>query len=207
MTTFFTRLHLLCSLALITLVALTGCTPAPEQPVLRIIAIDPDSEAVLGVQQRFYLQFAVNAKVPLTVTVDPYFQREALSTNLGTSAPVTLPAGGGTAVAHLLFWGDYATRVDEIRLVARAPGQRDVHTELAVPVKLSWVTREVAPRPTPTWATNTQKSDADMPAKIDARSQWLAFGAVIIAIAIGGFGSRWLRKRRAARRSQHDAAG
>jgi len=207
MTTFFTRLHLLCSLALITLVALTGCTPPPEQPVLRIIAIDPGSEAVLGVQQRFYLQFAVNAKVPLTVTVDPYFQREALSTNLATSAPVTLPAGGGTAVAHLLFWGDYATRVDEIRLVARVAGQREVHTELAVPVKLSWVTREVAPRPTPAWAANTQKSDADVPAKIDARSQWLAFGAVIIAIAIGGFGSRCLRKRRAARRNQDDAAG
>jgi hypothetical protein len=106
-----------------------------------------------------------------------------------------------------LFWGDYATRVDEIRLVARVAGQREVHTELAVPVKLSWVTREVAPRPTPAWAANTQKSDADVPAKIDARSQWLAFGAVIIAIAIGGFGSRWLRKRRAARRNQDDAAG
>jgi hypothetical protein len=46
-----------------------------------------------------------------------------------------------------------------------------------------------------------------VPAKIDARSQRLAFGAVIIAIAIGGFGSRCLRKRRAARRNQDDAAG
>ena len=204
MNSLLTRLPLLCGLALVALFALTGCTPSPVQPVLRIIAIDPGSEAVLGVQQRFYIQFAVNAKTPLTVTVDPYFQREALSANLATSAPVTLPAGGGSAVAHLLFWGDYATRVDEIRLVARVPGQREVHTELAIPVKLSWVTREVAPRPAPAWAANPPTSGTAAPANIDARSQWLAFGAVIIAIAMGGFGSRWLRKRRALGRTRHD---
>ena len=92
---------LLRKISCLALIALAACAPVSEQPVLKLIATDPGADAVLGMQQRFYLQFAVAANAPLVVTLEPYFQHEALSANLGTSAPVTLPAGGGTAVAHL----------------------------------------------------------------------------------------------------------
>jgi hypothetical protein len=190
-------ISLLRKISCLALIALAACAPVSEQPVLKVIATDPGADAVLGMQQRFYLQFSVTAKTPLVVTLEPYFQREALSVNLGTSAPVTLPAGGGTAAAHLFFWGDHATRVDEIRLVARAPKESTVRAELALPVKLSWVAREMPPRETPAWVAETQKSGA--PSAREQRSEWIAFGAVILAIALGGFGSRWLRKRWRAR--------
>ncbi len=195
--TFFSR-PLYRTLALI-LLALAGCTPVGEAPQLRMIATDPGSETILGQQQRFHIKFSVTGKTPLVVTLEPYFQQRALSANLGTSAPVTLPAGGGTAVAHIFFWGDYATRVDEIRLVARAPKQTQTLAELTLPVKLSWVAREMAPREPAAWVNETPAPANPSPAP-DERSQWLAFGLVIAAIALGGFGSRWLRKRRRARR-------
>jgi len=193
--------RLLCPLLAAALFALAACAPVAEEPVLRVIATDPGSDAVLGAQQRFHIQFAVTGKMPLTVTVDPYFQHAALSANLGTSAPVTLPAGGGTAVAHVFFWGDYATRVDEIRLVARVPKQNEVRAELSLPVKLSWVARDVPPHDAAAWVANAQKNAAVQPLDaIDERSRWLAFGAVIVAITVAGFGSRWLRKRWRARK-------
>ena len=188
------QLKAFCSGALLLLAA---CTPGGDTPQLRVIATDPGSEAVLGAQQRFHIKFALDSKTPLEVTLDPYFEHQPLSANLGTSAPVKLPAGGGSAVAYLFFWGDYATRVDEIRLVARAPKESTVRAELALPVKLSWVAREMPPRETPAWVAETQKSGA--PSAREQRSEWIAFGAVILAIALGGFGSRWLRKRWRAR--------
>ena len=197
MITPFVRRCLLCCLGLIALVALNACTPAGDEPVLRVLATDPDGSAVLGPQQRFHIRFSVNAKTPLVVTLDPYFQGEALSNNLGTSAPLTLPAGGSTAAAYLFFWGDHATRVDEIRLVARAPKESAVRAELALPVKLSWVARDVPPREAPAWFAESQKSGAST--AHEQRSELIAFGAIILAIAIGGFGSRWLRNRRRAR--------
>jgi hypothetical protein len=189
---------LLVAAALLNAVA---CALVAEEPVLRVLATDPGTDAVLGAQQRFHVKFELVSKTPLVVTLDPYFQRELLSANLGTSAPIALPAGGGSAVAHLFFWGDYATRVDEIRLVARAPKQVAPRAELALPVKLSWVARAVAPREPAAWVNESQKSAAQGPlSALDDRSQWLAFGAVIAAIAAGGFGSRWLRKRWRAQR-------
>lgn len=199
MTPLLIHLRLLCCLVLI---ALAGCTAAPDEPVFRVLATDPDSAAVLGPQQRFHIRFSLSAKTPLVVTLDPYFQGEALSNNLGTSAPVTLPAGGGTAAAYLFFWGDHATRVDEIRLVARAPKEPAVRAEFALPVKLSWVARDVPPRDAPAWIAETQKSGA--PSARAQRSEWIAFGAVILAIALGGFGSRWLRKRWRTRRESEN---
>ncbi len=184
------------------LLALAACTPVSEAPQLRVIATDPGAEAMLGPQQRFHIQFSVVSKTPLVVTLDAYFQQQALSANLGTSAPITLPAGGGTAVAHLFFWGDYATRVDEIRLVVRAPKQTQTLAELTLPVKLSWVAREVAPHAPAAWVNAAPVPANPAPAP-DERSQWVAFGLVIAAIALAGFGSRWLRKRWRAR--QRDA--
>ena len=187
---------------LLALLALAGCTPASEAPVLGVVATDPGSEAVLGAQQRFYIRFTLASKTPLVVTLEPYFQHEALSANLGTSAPVTIPAGGGTANAHLFFWGDYATRVDEIRLVARAPKETAPRAELTLPVKLAWVARDVAAREPAAWVAETQKnSAAAAPSARDQRGELLAFGAVILAIAIAGFGSRWLRQRWRARKT------
>jgi hypothetical protein len=188
--------------ALLALAALAACSPADGDAPLKILATDPGPEAILGQRQRFHVRFAVNSKTPLVVTVDPYFQREPLSLNLGTSAPVTLPAGGGTAVAHVFFWGEHATRVDEIRLVARAPKQQAVVAEVALPVKLSWVAREVPPHEAAPWVAQAQKNTGSTLDGLDERSQWLAFGAVIIAIALGGFGSRWLRKRWRARNTE-----
>ena len=149
------QLKAFCSGALLLLAA---CTPGGDTPQLRVIATDPGSEAVLGAQQRFHIKFALDSKTPLEVTLDPYFEHQPLSANLGTSAPVKLPAGGGSAVAYLFFWGDYATRVDEIRLVARAPKQAQPAVELALPVKLSWVSRDVAPRVAAAWVVEAQKN-------------------------------------------------
>ena len=72
-----------------------------------------------------------------------------------------------------------------------------MRAELALPVKLSWVARDVPPREAPAWSAETQKSG--LPSAREQRSEWIAFGAVILAIALGGFGSRWLRKRWRAR--------
>lgn len=183
-------------LAAALLLAASACAPVADQPVIRVIATDPGSEAMLGAQQRFHIKFSLTSKTPLVVTLDPYFQREPLSANLGTSAPVALPAGGGSAVAHLFFWGDHATRVDEIRLVARAPKKSEPVAELALPVKLSWVAREVPPREPAAWVSEPQNNAAESPmAALDERSQLLVFGAVIVAVAISGFASRWLRRR------------
>jgi hypothetical protein len=177
-----------------------GCTPGADTPLLRVVATDPGADAMLGPQQRFHIRFSLTSSVPLVVTLDPYFQREPLSANLGTSAPVTLPAGGGTAVAHLFFWGDHATRVDEIRLVARVPKKPDIVTETSLPVKLAWVAREMPARQPAAWVTEARSSKADPPAQaLDERSQWLVFGAVLVAVALSGFTSRWLRRRWRAR--------
>lgn len=187
-------------LAAAALLAASACAPVAEQPEIRLIATDPAVEAVLGAQQRFHVKFALKSKTPLVVTLEPYFQREALSANLGTSAPIALPAGGGSAVAHLFFWGDYATRVDEIRLVARAAKQQQPGAELVLPVKLSWVGREMAPREAAPWVGESpQSGTVTPPDAVDERSQWLVFGAVLIAVASAGFGSRWLRRRWRAR--------
>ena len=159
------------------------------------LALDGKGRLAIPARYRELLQAQCAGR--LVVTLDPYFQGEALSNNLGTSAPVTLPAGGGTAAAYLFFWGDHATRVDEIRLVARAPKESTVRAEFALPVKLSWVARDVPPREAPAWSAETQKSG--LPSAREQRSEWIAFGAVILAIALGGFGSRWLRKRWRAR--------
>ena len=183
-------------LVAIALLAAAACAPVDDKPVLRVIATDPGTETILGAQQRFHVKFALDSKAPLTVTLEPYFQHEPLSANLGTSAPVALPAGGGTAVAHLFFWGDHATRVDELRLVARAPRQKEASAEFALPVRLSWVARELPPREPAPWVGETPQSAAAAATPMsDERSRWLAFGVVIIAIAIAGFGSRWLRGR------------
>ena len=50
MITPFLRRCLLCCLGLIALVALNACTPAGDEPVLRVLATDPDASAVLGPQ-------------------------------------------------------------------------------------------------------------------------------------------------------------
>lgn len=181
------------ALSALMLLAATACAPVTDEPALRVLATDPGTEAILGAQQRFHVKFTATGKTPLTVTLDPYFQGQPLSANLGTSAPVTLPAGGGSAVAYLFFWGEYATRVDEIRLVARAPKQAAPRAELALPVKLSWVARELPPREPAPWVAAA--AAAAPPPALDERSQWLVFGAVIVAIAVSGFGSRWLRRR------------
>jgi hypothetical protein len=195
------RLQLLCSSVLLLLAA---CAPVSDTPQLRVIATDPGSAAVLGAQQRFHIKFALDSKTPLVVTLDPYFEHQPLSANLGTSAPVKLPAGGGSAVAYLFFWGDYATRVDEIRLVARAPKQAQPAVELALPVKLSWVSRAVAPRETAAWVVEAQKNSTTGSAGASERERWLAFGAVILAIAVAGFANHWLRQRRRARRQAEE---
>jgi hypothetical protein len=196
--------RLLFTVAVISLAG--GCAPVSDAPALHVLATDPGPEAVLGVQQRFHIKFSLTSKTPLLVTVDPYFEKQPLSANLGTSAPVSLPAGGGSAVAHLFFWGDHATRVDEIRLVARAPKETQSRAEFSLPVKLSWVARDVAPPAPATWVSEASKNDGNGNEKplsaLDERSQWLAFGTVIAAIAIGGFASRWLRRRWRERQSK-----
>jgi len=193
MTTVLRRmLHRLQPLFAGSVLLLAACMPTGDTPQLRVIATDPGSEAVLGAQQRFHIQFALDSKTPLVVTLDPYFDHQPLSANLGTSAPVLMPAGGGSAVAYLFFWGDYATRVDEIKLVARAPKQAQPAVELALPVKLSWISREVPPHEAAPWVNAMQKN----PAAADEREHWLAYGAVILAIAVAGFASHWLRQRR-----------
>jgi hypothetical protein len=190
-------IRLLFTVAVISLAG--ACAPVDDAPVLQVLATDPGPEAVLGVQQRFHIKFSLSSKTPLAVTIDPYFEKQPLSANLSTSAPVVLPAGGGSAVAHLFFWGDHATRVDEIRLIARAPKELQSRAEFSLPVKLSWVAREVPPREPVAWVSAAQKSGGnnnESPlSALDERSQWLAFGAVIAAIAVGGFASRWLRRR------------
>ena len=183
-------------LPVLLLLAATACAPVSDKPLLRVLATDPGSEAILGAQQRFYVKFAATGGTPLMVTLDPYFEGKPLAANLGTSAPVALPAGGGSAVAYLFFWGDYATRVDEIRLTARVPNQAQPRAELVLPVKLSWVARELPPREPAPWAGESRQDAAAAPPRaLDDRSYWLVFGAVLIAIAIAGYGSRWLRKR------------
>jgi hypothetical protein len=64
-----------------------------------------------------------------------------------------------------------------------------------VPVKLSWVAREVPGHQPPAWVTEAAPSaDKEKQRGPDDRSQWLVFGAVIIAITISGFATRWLRR-------------
>ena len=173
---------------------LTACAPSGK-PELRVLATDPGSEAILGAQQRYYIRFALTADTPLTVTVEPWFGGEPLSLNLGTSAPAALPAGGGTAVAALFFWGEHATRVDEIRLVARAPKEAQPRVELKLPVKLAWVARDLPPREPPVWAQSAAPGTT-----LDPRSEWLVFGGVLVGVAIAGFATRALRARRRAAR-------
>jgi hypothetical protein len=181
--------------ATVVILMTTACAPVADAPVLRVIAIDPGADATLGSQQRFHIKFSLTSRSPLVVTLDPYFEKQPLSANLVTSAPVTLPPSGGSAVAHLSFWGDYATRVDEIRLIAREPKQTAVQTELSLPVKLSWVAREVPVHQPPAWVTEAAPSpDKEPQRELNDRSQWLVFGAVIIAITISGFATRWLRR-------------
>lgn len=196
------RLLLFRLTAVATVCVLAGaCAPVADAPRLRVEATDPGADAMLGPQQRFHIRFSLASSVPLVVTLDPYFQREPLSANLGTSAPVTLPAGGATAVAHLFFWGDHATRVDEIRLVARVPKKPEIVAETVLPVKLAWVAREMPAREPAAWVAAARNGNGDTAMNaLDERSQWLVFGAVIIAVALSGFTSRWLRRRWHARK-------
>lgn len=189
------RLRLRCLvLAAVLACALAACAPAGK-PQLRVLATDPGAEAILGAQQRFYIRFALDTDRPLTVTVEPWFGGEPLSVNLGTSAPAALPAGGGSAVASVFFWGEHATRVDQLRLIARAPKETQPRAELVLPVKLAWVGRELPPRAPPAWLQETA-APASPAAALDARSQWLVFGGVLAGVAVAGFLTRWLRARR-----------
>ncbi|MGH8618160.1 MAG: hypothetical protein ACREUW_10750 [Burkholderiales bacterium] len=144
------------------LLLLGACSRGPEVPEWQLIATDPPAEARLGRQQPFYVQFEVRSRAPVKVALMPRYRGEDAVEGLATQAEITLPAGGGRAVASFFYWGQIPTRVDELRFTVSAPGQPS--RQFSAPVNLTW-RADPQPAPTPAaWVVEWRKTQPPPPA-------------------------------------------
>ena len=83
-------LRLVCAACLL---APASAAPAVE---LKILATDPAPDVMLARQQPFFVRFELKNAEPVTVTVSGLYKSKAVIDDGGGSAPLLLPAGGGT---------------------------------------------------------------------------------------------------------------
>ncbi len=142
--------------------ALCACSRGPEIPEGRLLATDPPADARLGRQQPLYVRFEVRSRAPVTVTLMPRYRGEDRVEGLASQAGVALPAGGGTAVTTLYFWGQTPTRVDELQFTMTVPGQPP--QRFSAPVNLTWRADPQPAAPPAAWVIEWQKTQPPPPA-------------------------------------------
>ncbi|MCE9640006.1 MAG: hypothetical protein K8S22_07645 [Betaproteobacteria bacterium] len=194
-------IRLACAACLLTSTA-AYAAPAVE---LKILATDPAPDVMLARQQPFFVRFELKSAEPVTVTVSGLYKSKAVIDDGGGSAPLLLPAGGGTGVVNFFYWGEKPTRIDEVRLRIddRASGAK--LSEYSFPVALTWLMDDPPPRELPAWAKEWQQAQLALrnqaagkkaPVAASALDYWpaVAAGALLFAIGIA-----WIQRRRRAR--------
>jgi hypothetical protein len=186
------------------LASVIGCALAqtPDEPKLVFLATDPATSATLGKEEPFYIQFQVQSTQSVGVMPDAYYRGEPVMYGLGTGGITVLPAGGGTAVTKVFFWGDNHTPVDELRLYVGNPKNPLSGKMFSLPVKLIWSGQPATPRTLAAWA---QASLPDKPVALTTtaasataeKSYGTSILVIVALIALGlGLMLRELRARR-----------
>jgi uncharacterized integral membrane protein len=145
-------------LACIVLLFAAALAYAQTATELKVTAVDPAPDALLARQQPFYVRFEVKSAAPAAVSVRGFFKGNAVIDNVGMSAPVALPAGGGAGVVSLFYWGEQPTRIDEVRLKIINVATGAPAKEYAFPVALTWLTDDPPPREPAAWVKEWQQA-------------------------------------------------
>jgi hypothetical protein len=201
--------------ALVTLlIAISAVARAEETAqapavALTVLETDPATDARLHYKEPFYVRFQVRSGAPVRVLAEAYYQGEEVP--VATIRERELRSDGGTDATLIFHWPDQATPVDEIRLVATRPGQKQPAATLSVPVNLIWGSEPAhTARALPQWVHDFEAQrerehalDPDYQAYRRAmnktRTGWIAAALIgCVTIVLGG--AAWVVWRRRSRR-------
>jgi hypothetical protein len=160
----------------------------PDEPVLTFLATDPVGESKLGREEPFYVRFEVKSSQAVGVMPDAYYHGEPVVYGFGTGGITLLPAGGGTAVTKLFFWGDNHTPIDEVRLYVGSPKNPLSGKAFSLPVKLIWTGQPSPPRPLAAWVQESLPGNNSQHPIGTPKTTGNTFTLGIIALVLTGAG-------------------
>lgn len=171
-------------LALVAWMSLGGAAIAGPDVTLQVLAVNPESPAVLGRNQNLSLRIGYTCDRPIFVRAQPFNGGERVSAMNGGSP--LYDAGTGEA----FFWlaTNNAGKVDTIIVTAEGRDGKTV-AQIAVPVDLTWnAERDESPPPSPEWVTRMKADQNSLNAAHAAASshgpaEWtmVGLGSALVA--------------------------